>query len=104
MPLVHTRDNIFITVSEKDNLLESLEKAGVQIDYQCRNGYCGACRTVVRNGEVAYQKQPLAYISPTEILPCCCSVKSENLELEIYKNPPHNHLKQQHDDDDLLLF
>lgn len=59
------------------NLLESLEAQGVQLPYQCREGYCGGCRTDLIEGEVAYLQEPMAWINEGEILPCCCVPKTE---------------------------
>ncbi|EFE95625.1 2Fe-2S iron-sulfur cluster binding domain protein [Serratia odorifera DSM 4582] len=63
-------------------LLEVLELHDVQVEYQCRSGYCGACRLKLVKGEVAYQQQPLAFINDGEILPCCC-MPLVDIELEI---------------------
>ena len=57
---------------EGNTLLESLEKHGVPVQYHCREGFCGACRTTLESGEVEYTIAPLAYIDDDEILPCCC--------------------------------
>ncbi len=57
-------------------LLESLEAQGVQVPYQCRDGYCGGCRTDLVKGEVAYLQEPMAWINQGEILPCCCVPKT----------------------------
>jgi ferredoxin len=59
-----------------NNLLESLEAQNVQVHYECRDGYCGACRTDLIEGEVAYLQEPMAWINKGEILPCCCVPKS----------------------------
>lgn len=58
------------------SLLESLEAQGVQVPYQCREGYCGGCRTDLVEGEVAYLQEPMAWINEGEILPCCCVPKT----------------------------
>jgi ferredoxin len=58
------------------NLLESLEAQGVQLPYQCREGYCGGCRTDLIEGQVAYLREPMAWINEGEILPCCCVPKT----------------------------
>ncbi|MFT5593709.1 MAG: ferredoxin [Oceanicoccus sp.] len=58
------------------NLLESLEAQGVQLPYQCREGYCGGCRTDLIEGKVAYLQEPMAWINEGEILPCCCVPKT----------------------------
>ncbi len=53
-------------------ILEQLESAGIQVESQCRSGYCGACRLKKKSGEVKYDNDPLAYVGQDEILPCCC--------------------------------
>ena len=53
-------------------LLESLEQSGIDVHYHCREGFCGACRTKLKAGEVRYTTDPLAFIDDDEILPCCC--------------------------------
>jgi ferredoxin len=58
------------------NLLESLEAQNVHVPYQCREGYCGGCRTDLIAGEVAYLQEPMAWINEGEILPCCCVPKT----------------------------
>lgn len=64
------------------NLLETLERHQVQIEYQCRSGYCGSCRLRLLKGEVCYSQQPLAFIQPNEILPCCCQPLGD-IEIEL---------------------
>lgn len=59
-----------------NTLLESLEAQGVQVPYQCRDGYCGGCRTDLVEGDVAYLQEPMAWINKGEILPCCCVPKT----------------------------
>lgn len=53
-------------------LLTALEAANINIHYHCREGFCGACRTKLIEGEVEYTTDPLAFIDDDEILPCCC--------------------------------
>ncbi len=60
-----------------ETLLEGLERTGHEVEYQCRGGYCGACRVRMLDGEVEYLEQPLAFIAADEILPCCCVPKSD---------------------------
>ncbi|APD90076.1 FeS-binding protein [Alteromonas mediterranea] len=62
------------TPSDK-TILSALEAAGVNIHYHCREGFCGACRTKLIEGEVEYTTDPLAFIDDDEILPCCCVAK-----------------------------
>lgn len=73
----------FTCHEEEDCLLELLERHQVAVEYQCRQGYCGACRARLLKGRVAYQQQPLAAIQPGEVLLCCC-LPLIDIELEIY--------------------
>ncbi|WP_434359768.1 2Fe-2S iron-sulfur cluster-binding protein [Parasalinivibrio latis] len=52
-----------------ESLLKQLENAGLQPEYQCRNGVCGACRCRLATGKVS-QKDSLAYTGKDEILTC----------------------------------
>ncbi|MGS2722876.1 class I ribonucleotide reductase maintenance protein YfaE [Porticoccus sp. GXU_MW_L64] len=65
-----------------NNLLESLEAQDVYVPYQCREGYCGSCRTQLVSGEVAYLQAPMAWVNDDEILPCCCVPKTD-LQLKL---------------------
>lgn len=73
------------------NLLEALESHQVDVDYQCREGFCGSCQVQLIEGEVEYSREPIAYIAEGHILPCCCRAKSD-LTIEI---PGGCHLKKQ---------
>ncbi|MFC0179772.1 class I ribonucleotide reductase maintenance protein YfaE [Thorsellia kenyensis] len=73
------------TISYESNescLLDTLKKNEIFIEFQCTEGFCGACRTKKVSGEVAYHTEPLAYLNDKEILPCCCRPLTD-LELEI---------------------
>lgn len=61
-----------LIATSETTLLTALEGANVHIHYHCREGFCGACRTKLLEGEVAYTTDPLAFIDDDEILPCCC--------------------------------
>lgn len=63
--------------SNEDTLLETLEKANVEVHYHCRDGFCGACRCKLIKGSVEYITDPLAFIDDDEILPCCCKPNSD---------------------------
>ncbi|MCW7554710.1 class I ribonucleotide reductase maintenance protein YfaE [Endozoicomonas gorgoniicola] len=79
----------FIPRSEL-NLLEALESQKVNVDYQCREGFCGSCQVQLLEGEVEYTSEPIAFIPEGRILPCCCHAKSD-LTIEI---PGGCHLKK----------
>ncbi len=64
------------------NLLEALESQNIDIDYQCREGFCGSCQVQLVDGEVEYFSDPIAYVPEGRILPCCCQAKGD-LTVEI---------------------
>ncbi|MDM7860785.1 class I ribonucleotide reductase maintenance protein YfaE [Alteromonas sp. ASW11-36] len=70
--------------SAKASILEALEIAQVEVQYHCRDGFCGACRCKIIEGSVDYFTDPLAFIDDDEILPCC-SRPSSNIKIEIPK-------------------
>ncbi|MFC0309071.1 class I ribonucleotide reductase maintenance protein YfaE [Gallibacterium trehalosifermentans] len=61
----------------QQSLLENLEQHNIPHEYQCRSGYCGACRTKLLQGKVSYRQPPLAFLQSNEILLCCCQVESD---------------------------
>ncbi len=70
-PRVHTQDGV-LHAHPGESLLDTLERHGHRVEFQCRSGYCGACRTPLLAGSVHYPNVPLAFVSPGECLPCCC--------------------------------
>ncbi|KXF82175.1 class I ribonucleotide reductase maintenance protein YfaE [Enterovibrio coralii] len=61
-------------------LLEQLEQAGLQPEFQCRNGVCGACRCKLQKGAVV-QEDAMAYLAAGEIL-TCSSTPSQDVDVE----------------------
>lgn len=78
---IQTNDGTAITNSG-GTLLETLEKAGLPVESQCRKGFCGACRTKVTKGEVEYSSEPLGFTRKGEVLACICRPKT-NLEIDV---------------------
>ncbi|MCR4157448.1 class I ribonucleotide reductase maintenance protein YfaE [Kerstersia gyiorum] len=72
---VSTRDKHFHLL-EGETLLEGLERTGHEVEYQCRSGYCGMCRMTLIQGNVTYESLPLAFVGPSEVLPCCCTLET----------------------------
>lgn len=72
------------------NLLEAFESQNIDIEYQCREGFCGSCQVQLVDGEVEYFAEPIAYVPEGRILPCCCQAKSD-LTVEI---PGGCHIKK----------
>lgn len=86
---IETEDSDF-TLQADENLLDALIRTGHDIDYQCRSGYCGSCRTKKISGDVVYDDYPLAHLNDDEILPCYCRATS-SLKLAVARR---------HSDDD----
>jgi ferredoxin len=72
-------DDKTITFQESDrSILECLENANVEVHFHCRDGFCGACRVKLVEGEIYYpQGEPLAFVGDGEVLSCCCIPKSD---------------------------
>lgn len=70
-PQVQTLDGV-LPPYPGESVLETLERHGHHVEFQCRSGYCGACRTPLLAGKVHYAAVPLAFVSQGECLPCCC--------------------------------
>ncbi|MGI0152079.1 MULTISPECIES: class I ribonucleotide reductase maintenance protein YfaE [Idiomarinaceae] len=66
--------------SSQGTLLEAMEAAGLEPHYHCRNGFCGACRVQLVQGDITYINEPLAFVRPGDCLPCCC-VAASDLEI-----------------------
>lgn len=60
-----------------ESLLQSLSRAGLQLESQCRQGYCGACRLPLLAGRVRYRHPPLAWLAGGDCLPCCAEPVGE---------------------------
>jgi ferredoxin len=58
-----------------------MEQAGLEPEYNCRDGHCGACRCTLVSGEVEYVGFAMAYTQGNEILPCICRAKTD-IELD----------------------
>ena len=67
---------------EHPSLLAALEFHKVNVEYQCREGYCGSCRTRLIAGQVEWLTEPLAFVQAGEILPCCCRAMGD-IELDL---------------------
>jgi len=63
-------------------ILHSLEQQQQDVSYQCREGYCGACRCKLISGRIQYLQEPLAFVRDGEFLPCC-SIPATDIKIEI---------------------
>lgn len=72
-----------VTFLEKDkNILNSLERENIESHFHCRDGFCGACRCLLKKGTVEYKQYPLAYVGENEIL-TCCTYPTSDIVIEI---------------------
>lgn len=62
---------------EAGSLLDLAEARGLTPEFGCRGGSCGACRTPVLEGSVAYTTLPSAEVGDDEAL-ICCAVPAES--------------------------
>ena len=62
-----------VSCGDNESILESAEKAGVEIDSSCLSGTCGTCTQTILKGEVKYQEEyeALGNLAEGEILTCC---------------------------------
>jgi len=65
------------TLDEEATLLENLEKQAVSVEFHCRDGHCGACRSQLVSGDVSYTTFPMAYLKDGEVLLCCSKSKKD---------------------------
>ncbi|MGF1750430.1 MULTISPECIES: class I ribonucleotide reductase maintenance protein YfaE [Vibrio] len=80
MPTIKINSITTIESNPSNTVLETLEQAGLEPEYNCRDGHCGACRCTLVSGEVEYVGFAMAYTKSNEILPCICRAKT-NIEL-----------------------
>ncbi len=76
MATVKINKIITIESNPSNTLLETMEQAGLEPEYNCRDGHCGACRCTLISGEVEYVGFAMAYTQAKEILPCICKAKT----------------------------
>lgn len=83
MPSVRLNQHSAIDFDGTDaNLLCALERHKQQVNFHCREGYCGACRCKLLSGEVRYITEPLAFVRRGEFLPCC-SIPLTDISIEV---------------------
>ena len=80
--VVEGREIIFL--EQDKNILNALEREGIESHYHCRDGFCGACRCKLEKGNVEYPIPPLAYIGDDEIL-TCCSKPTTDISISIHE-------------------
>ena len=77
MAKIDIKDNITFKSQGKFTLLDELEAQNLDVNYNCRTGFCGACKTKVLKGSVEYLRDPLYKLQNNEILTCCSRAKED---------------------------
>jgi tetrachlorobenzoquinone reductase len=82
--LARSGEEYFIPEGKK--VLEVLFDAGVDVDYSCELGICGACETKVISGIPVHHDSILSeeeQAANEKVMICCCGCKSERLVLDM---------------------
>lgn len=63
-----------------DTMLDVLIKNKVKdVNFMCRDGYCGYCKCIKTSGDIEYKEEPMVVLRDNEFLPCISKPKS-NIE------------------------
>jgi ferredoxin-NADP reductase len=82
--LARSGEEYFIPPGKK--VLEVLFDAGVDVDYSCELGICGACETKIISGEPIHHDAVLSeeeQATNEKVMICCCGCKTERLVLDM---------------------
>src|SRR5215813_8865713 len=82
--LARSGEEYFIPEGKK--VLEVLYEAGVDVDYSCELGICGACETRVISGIPEHHDSVLSeeeQATNEKVMICCCGCKTERLVLDM---------------------
>jgi tetrachlorobenzoquinone reductase len=82
--LAKSGEEYFIPPGKK--VLEVLFDAGVDVDYSCELGICGACETKVISGVPVHHDSVLSeeeQATNEKVMICCCGCKTERLVLDM---------------------
>jgi ferredoxin len=73
------QDTVEFDYNMEFSLLDSIEGQSLDIDYNCRAGFCGSCKAQLINGEVTLiqEPNPILPLKEDEILTCCCRPKTD---------------------------
>lgn len=70
----NTNDSIY--VFDDETILSALERNNIMLDYNCRQGHCGECILLLKEGSVKH-KDCLVPLSEGEILACRATPASD---------------------------
>lgn len=73
-------------IPEGDTILNILRDGGVDLQYSCEQGICGACEVMYLSGEPEHRdsvRLPAEHDADRTILICCAGSKSARLVLDL---------------------
>lgn len=79
--VVAAKSEMTIHVSKETTILEALENAGIECDYDCRIGICGTCSVKVLEGDPAHRDNVLLHSEHQEGMMCTCVSRSNSPRL-----------------------
>ncbi|MGX9416024.1 class I ribonucleotide reductase maintenance protein YfaE [Vibrio sp. RC27] len=91
MSQLRINQKIVVESNSSNTLLETMEQSGLEVEYQCREGHCGACRCKLAKGNVDYVGFAMAYTSGDEVLPC---ISRANGDVELEEVNVHLNVKR----------
>jgi ferredoxin-NADP reductase len=68
---------------EASSLLAFAEDHGLTPDFSCRAGVCGTCECRLLEGEVSYDVEPTASVTPGSVLICIARPNSDQITLDL---------------------
>lgn len=76
-----------IIIKKKDfkhtSILHYLLDMGIIVNFNCMDGFCGACHSKLIFGEVLFIKEEIGFKAKEEFLLCCVIPKTD-IEISIY--------------------
>lgn len=77
MSNILTVNGIKYPLIKNKTLLENLEAHHFNVEFHCRDGFCGACRAHLIQGKIKYTNTPIASLRQGEILTCCSKTNND---------------------------
>jgi len=81
--IIKTLESLQIAGNETHTILDSALNSGHFLEYSCKNGQCGVCKTTLLAGEVVELRAQLALSEEdrenNKILTCCCAPRTDIL-------------------------
>ena len=77
------RSGMTVEVAEEQSLLQSLLDAGIDMDYSCEGGVCGACVVPLVSGQVEHLDEFLREDEQAEQITTCVSRGEGEIRIDV---------------------